>query len=87
VPGEACSAGVVTPSSTTNDKNQWLPSLIKVAERMVSPSKERDARNVTHPSLGNFTRDLRRLSFSIFILEPSGNRNDGTIDAPNATAP
>jgi hypothetical protein len=77
VPGRLCTSGVVRPSSTRNDTNQCLPSRVNVAERMVSPSRQRDARNVTHPSLGSLTRDLRRFSFSTFILEPSGNRNDG----------
>ena len=58
--------------------NQCLPSRVIVAERMVSPSRLREARNFTHPSLGSFTRDLRRFSFCVSIWEPSGNRNDGT---------
>jgi hypothetical protein len=42
--------------------------VVNVAERTVS-SKLRDDRNFTHPSLGSFTWDLRRFSFSAQLFE------------------
>ena len=77
VSGAGCTDGGVLPSSTTNDTNHRSPSFDMVAERMVSPSRLRDARNFTHPNLGSFTCVLRRLSFCSSIWASSGNRNDG----------
>lgn len=54
---------------------------------MGAPSRLRDARNFTHPSLGSFTRAWRRFSFSSSILMPAGNRNDGAHRRRSANAP